>query len=209
MTTVERALRVLIHDIRTPVGVAQGYLRLLQQGRLASGELRERAFQQALRAMEQLARLADHAEFLVEETPEAPRVAISSQLLVDRVCVRLSASAVAVVESVAPHGLVRTTPDVDRLSDAIAGVLLSAGEQTPATPGSVIIGASKGELWFTTDPAPDGGLDGEPLDPWRSPGLAVPAACRAVDQAGGRLWSSRRDARSVDVGVAFPLEVSR
>jgi hypothetical protein len=34
MTETERVLQVLIHDVRTPIGVAQGYVRLLREQRL-------------------------------------------------------------------------------------------------------------------------------------------------------------------------------
>jgi signal transduction histidine kinase len=208
VTTVERALRVLIHDIRTPVGVAQGYLRLLQQERLGSGEVRERAFRHALQALDQLARLADDAERIVDEVEPLPRVAVSCQALVDRVCARLPASAVEVTGAAGlPPGVITAPPDVDRLAEAIAGVLMSAGDPAAPTPGAVTVGMSEQELWFATGQAAEGPPSGEPLDPWRMPGLALPAACRTVDQSGGRLWC--RAGGAAGVGVAFTFEVSR
>ena len=61
MTEVERVLQELLHDLRTPLGVAQGYLRLIRDGRLAEGADRDRAIEQATAALADMARLCDTA----------------------------------------------------------------------------------------------------------------------------------------------------
>lgn len=207
MTTVERALRVLIHDIRTPVGVAQGYLRLLQQNRLTSGEARDQAYHQALRAMDQLARLASDAERLVDDEPLPAPVAVHAHQLVDRVRACLPEASFCATVAPVPRGVVSVPPDVDRLAEAIGVVLASAFRPATPPPGSVAVGASGGELWFATDAAGPDPHVREPFDPWRVPGLAVPAACRTVDFCGGRLWAG--PGPTGGVGIAFPFEVSR
>lgn len=207
MTTVERALRVLIHDIRTPVGVAQGYLRLLQQNRLASGEARHQAYDHALRAMDQLARMASDAERLVDDEPLPARVAVPGHQLVDRVHACLPDASIDVTRTPVPRGVVSVPPDVDRLAEAIGVVIGSASRPAPPLPGSVSVGTSGSELWFATGAAASDPRAGEPFDPWQVPGLAVPAACRTVDLCGGRLWAG--PGPTGGVGVAFPFEVSR
>jgi signal transduction histidine kinase len=204
VTTAERALRVLIHDLRTPVGVAQGYLRLIQQDRLGAGEARERAFRQVQAALESIAKLADDAARLLDgpASGQGTGVAVSSQQLVDRVCARLPTSTVQIAVTTQPAGTVAVQPDVDGLADAIADVLLSAG---PAARNSVTVGSTGSEIWFAAGTVGDPG--GEPLDPWRTPGLALPVACLTVGQSGGRLWSVPGGAGGV--GVAFPLETAR
>ena len=53
MTDAERVLRILLHDLRTPIGVAQGYLRMMQDGRLTEAAETERAVAKALQALGQ------------------------------------------------------------------------------------------------------------------------------------------------------------
>jgi hypothetical protein len=204
VTTVERALRVLIHDLRTPVGVAQGYLRLIQQDRLGTGEQRDRAFQKVQEALERVARLADDAFRLLDEPPPAQGVPVPSEHLVERVCARLPPTTVEVAITTVPAGVVAVQPDVDGLATAIADVLLSGGG--PSARRSVTVGSTDGEIWFATGAVLSGRPEGDPLDPWRVPGLALPVACQTVGQSGGRLWSI--PGHSGGVGVAFPFEAT-
>jgi signal transduction histidine kinase len=61
MTDLEQAMHRLLHDFRTPIGVAQGYLRLIREGRLTSEADRERALDQAASSLGRLSRLCDDA----------------------------------------------------------------------------------------------------------------------------------------------------
>ena len=47
-----KALHLLIHDLRAPLSVAQGYLRLLQQNRLEAETDRQRAMTQSIEALD-------------------------------------------------------------------------------------------------------------------------------------------------------------
>jgi len=79
MTDSERVLRVLIHDARTPIGVAQGYVRLLREERLQTPEERDRALSRAMDALGRIARLCDDASgFLAPPNPEAPTTMVSA-----------------------------------------------------------------------------------------------------------------------------------
>jgi signal transduction histidine kinase len=51
MTDAERVLQILLHDLRTPIGVAQGYLRMMQDGRLTEAADTERAVTKALQRL--------------------------------------------------------------------------------------------------------------------------------------------------------------
>ena len=57
----EKALNLLIHDLRAPLSVAQGYLRLLHQNRLDSDADRQRALAQTMEALGRISRLCDDA----------------------------------------------------------------------------------------------------------------------------------------------------
>ena len=69
MTDAERVLQLFLHDLRTPIGVAQGYLRMLQDGRLSEAADTERAIAKALHALGQTARLCQDAGAFLE-TPD-------------------------------------------------------------------------------------------------------------------------------------------
>ena len=62
-----KALNLLIHDLRAPLSVAQGYLRLLQQNRLEAEADRQRAMTQSMEALGRITRLCEEAaEFVAE-----------------------------------------------------------------------------------------------------------------------------------------------
>jgi signal transduction histidine kinase len=72
MTDTERILQALLHDVRTPLGVAQGYLRLLREQRLETPEERERALSGASEALGRISRLCDEAGRELAARTEAP-----------------------------------------------------------------------------------------------------------------------------------------
>jgi hypothetical protein len=208
VTTVERALHVLIHDIRTPLGVAQGYLRLIREGRLPNAEDREKAFNQTQQALDLVSRLCLDAAALVDQpAPAVTSVAVPASRFAGRVRARLEHEPVDVAAAdAADRGSVAVPGDADRLADAVVRVLLSTERDRSGRHPAVAMGASDTELWFTS--GPDGrALSGDVLDPWRGPGLTLPLACRTITDAGGRVWSTGPG--RAGAGVAFPLEVSR
>ena len=78
MTETERVLQVLIHDARTPIGVALGYLRMLQERRLATDEERDKAIARTLDAIGRLTRLCDQASGFVGGGDTREAVAVSA-----------------------------------------------------------------------------------------------------------------------------------
>ncbi|MGE0363966.1 MAG: histidine kinase dimerization/phospho-acceptor domain-containing protein [Vicinamibacterales bacterium] len=203
MTTIERALHVLIHDVRTPLGVAQGYLRLLHEGRLTSPDATARAITQAQQALDRISRLCDDAARLADRlgVHSTRRVEMPCGEFVERVLHQLTREAV-IVEPVTVAGgrTLAVAADTDELVDAVARVLLAP----TATGGSrpVAIGASTAELWFTSGmDAP--ALSGGELDCWRGGGFALPLACQTITGAGGRVWTAGRTGNGA--GVALPI----
>ena len=137
LNTVERALHVLIHDIRTPVGVAQGYLRLIREDRLTAADERTKAIDQAQKALDLVSRLCHDAAALVEQPPEVNPVAVPADRFAGQVRERLQREPVDLAQEAASRpGSVAVPGDADRLADAVVKVLLSidrdrAGRQTP------------------------------------------------------------------------------
>jgi light-regulated signal transduction histidine kinase (bacteriophytochrome) len=199
-------LHVLIHDIRTPVGVAQGYLRLLREDRLTTPDERLRAITQAQQALERVARLCTDAAALADTPLRATTVTMPCERFIGRVRQRLEREPVELAPASLAAGAALAVPaDSDALADAVTRVLLASPPDRADRRRSVTIGATDTELWFTSGATPQP-LSGEALDPWTGPGFALPLACRAIADAGGRVWAGRDP---VGTGVALPLEVTR
>ncbi|MGE3177132.1 MAG: hypothetical protein AB7O32_06660 [Vicinamibacterales bacterium] len=214
-TDCRKALTLLIHDLRAPLSVAQGYLRLLKDDRLESAESRARALEQTMAALGRIARLcADGASF-AEEAPAPPPGArtIETRRLLDEVAERVAAREGPVLVLDLPDrgalGEVRG-PHADRLADSIVTVLGAAHRASADAPVHVDTTAGGREVRFML-----GGADArarllhaaDPFDAWRGGhGLALPLACRTIEAAGGRIWSAL-DARGA-VAIALPQERS-
>ena len=194
---------MLIHDVRTPVGVAQGYVRLLREERLDTQEERDRALLRTLDALSRIARLCDDANAFLPVGDTWTGVAVLA--LVTAVEPRARDKGFVVDRTdIDSHARVRMCFGTEQVGEAI-GVLLA----TVAQPGSgstptLRIATRPSELEFTASPtaeAPSTERSIAPFDGWTIRGLAVPAACHVVTGTGGRVW--RADGT---VGVAFPLE---
>jgi len=197
MTEAERVLNLLIHDVRTPLGVAHGYLRLIREQRLTTPDDRDRALASTQQALGRISRLCEEASgFLAEPTGAAP-VRASIAPLLERVAAQLG-----------EHGVTITRPDiagtltmtvgagVDRLAEAVSTVLRAMARNAP---DGVRVEISDAELRFITAAESRGGQ----FDPWRGHGLAVPLACRLIASIGGRVG----DAAGAPA-IAFPVEMA-
>jgi hypothetical protein len=207
MTDAERVLAVLIHDVRTPLGVAHGYLRLVRGDKLPSPEDRDRALAGTQDALAKISRLCqDAGGFLEDLRPGAVRA--PARQLADRVAAALAERGITVSDLEPPDGSVNVGTSVDRAAEAIATVLsVRAGR----TPGIVTtIDGTATALRFACGPAADGApgptLDGEerPFDPWQaSQGLGVALAHRLITALGGRVWTA---GAGLALALAMPME---
>jgi len=205
MTETERVLQVLIHDARTPIGVAQGYLRLLREERLPTDEERARAMSRAMDALGRLAKLCDQAGQFVGEAIETFDVVVPAEDLAARVALQASERQFVIGRSaVDRQARVRIVGGMDQIADAVGVVLGTLGSPREVVP-IVQVETRAMELHFAG--TPDGheaaaiGTE-TPFDPWRTPGLAVALACRAIARSAGRIVSRDRA-----ITIAFPLEI--
>jgi hypothetical protein len=207
MNDADRVLNLLIHDVRSPLGVAQGYLRLVQEQHLRTPEDVHRALGKTMDALGRIARLCEDAEaFLGGEAHTRARIGVD--MLAARVEGRARELGLSLtLTEVGPGAWVSITPDVDRLAAAVMAVLTSA-----AIPGAMYtaLASANGDdraLTFVAAPADQSvspaDLDVD-FDPWRGPGLALARACRTIAAAGGRVVTARGPDRAL--AVAFSLE---
>lgn len=202
MNDLERVLSSLLHDLRSPLGVAGGYLRLLREGRLAGRADTERAIvrtQEALRTMTALC--SDATAWLDLEPPPAPRPYAVAGFLA--LVGGHAASQGVPVELPTPDPALTLTlaGDDDAVAHAVA-VLMGA----VARMGTRACAATCDATWlrFAVHDRGTTEIPPAPFDPWRYRGLAAALAHRIVVEAGGRCL---RDARAREpLRVEFTLD---
>ena len=210
MTDTERVLRVLIHDARTPLGVAQGYMRLLHEERLETPEERERALLRAMDALGRIARLCDDASgFLATPQPSQQTTTISAAFLAAAVesCVRASDFTVT-RGTLDASARVRLGASAERLAEAIASVAGTSRHSAGAKSPRLHIETDAASVRFeATAHAAAATADGDPkrspFDAWGAGGLVVPLACRLIDETGGRI-----ERLGQEIVITFPTEAS-
>ncbi len=209
-----KALNLLIHDLRAPLSVAQGYLRLLQQNRLEAEADRVRAFTQTMDALGRIGRLCeDAAAFVAEPSVTAgPMMRLGVSQLVEHVTEACTArcSPLTFVTEPSLSGTVLSV-NLDRLVQSLVVVLCAVRRSTRSEPVSVSVHEEEKEARFLLgcDEERDALMSGPPetFDPWRGGhGIALPLACRAIAEAGGRIWTTANGRGAV--GIAIPKEAS-
>src|SRR3712207_1019781 len=85
MTDAERVLAMLIHDVRTPLGVAHGYLRLVRGDSLPGAADRDRGLAGTRDALAKISRICQEAGAFLEEPPSATDGGVPADQLVSRV----------------------------------------------------------------------------------------------------------------------------
>lgn len=184
MTDLDRVLESLLHDLRSPLGVAGGYLRLLREQRLGSVEESERAIvktQDALRTMTALC--GEASEWLKAEPAGAP-AAVAVDTFVAQLATECERQKVPLEARRGATGTVTLTAAPDRAVRAVVSLLALLTRDTAARAHLEAAAGALRVAVVAAQPHP-GDHDG-PFDPWSYPGLAAALACRTITLAGGR-----------------------
>ena len=206
-----KAFNLLIHDLRAPLSVAHGYLRLLRDDRLTSPVDRDRAFAQTIDALGRISRLCADASTLIQSYDAAPAAGtrVPARLLADQVSLAIQERLPASIQGIPDNGMLRLA-SLDTVAGAMAAIVTAVAGVRPMADRRVTIDACGDELRVLLGAADDQRLLAERprqlFDPWRGHGLAIPCACRTVERNGGTVWAI--DGRQGVVGMALPLEVS-
>lgn len=197
----------LLHDLRTPIGVAQGYLRLVRDGSLKTEADRDRALDQAAASLGQLAHMCQEISGYLDEESSAAKPPASAAAFAGRVeAVAREHGFTVVQDGMATDALVDLPSGVTASAGAVVRVFESAFRRRAAGSATLRVVASDGELRFVAG-AGDGSVPvAGPIrtfDPWREPGLDVMLACQRIARASGQI-------RSVDtspdlLAIAFPV----
>lgn len=206
-----RAFDLFIHDLRGPLSVAHGYLRLLREQRLPSEEERARAVTQTAEALGRISRLCADASSLVHSYDGAPLAGtrVPAKMLADQLSLAVQGRLPASINGIPETGMLRLA-SLDSVASAMAAIVTAVAGARPGPDRTVTIDAAALELRVRLGAADEQRLlaDGprHAFDPWRGHGLAIPCACRTLERNGGMVWSV--EGRQGVVGLALPLEVS-
>jgi signal transduction histidine kinase len=210
-----KALNLLIHDLRAPLSVAQGYVRLLQQNKLEAEGDRQRAIAQTMEALGRIGRLCEDAAAFVAEpvSGDAPALALPVSRFVEQVteaCAARGSPLTFVGQPETLSGTVRG-PHLDRVAQSLAVILCAVRRSTRNESVRVSVHEEQKEARFLLGCDEDrAALESrcvETFDPWRGGhGIALPLACRVVTDAGGRIWTCANGRGTV--GIALPEEAS-
>ena len=201
-----KVLSVLVHDVRTPLGVALGYVRLIKDERLASAEERERALTRTLDALSRMWQLCQDADGFLAAGP--PTTAVRVPVFVARLEAQLGAGRLLRPSGDAARtSALRTAGRADDRVRAVETVASSLASFRDDEQVVMAVEADPGELRLCAAPRAHVGAcaasAGPPLDPWTSKqGLALPLACRRIAVVGGSVTVPAPGA----VTIAFPLE---
>lgn len=210
---IEKALSLLIHDLRTPLGVALGYVRLIKDERLGSPGEREKALSRAIAALGTMWRLCEDADGFLAHHADGTRAAMPPRTLVDRLSGLLGAGRVQPpADGMRERTTLRSRAGSGELAQAIecvANLLAKAAVNgAEAEPITFVVSEKDGELRLFARrgaSAVDMPEFDTVVDPWRKGhGLSLPLACRIIAQAGGRL--SMASSSPGALLISFPLE---
>lgn len=203
MAELDRVLDVLLHDLRSPLSVASGYVRLLRMDRLDSFEARDKAWTQTATALTRIAHLCDEAVGFLP-TAAGPDRAIPVAQLTARVRQQCQERGIACEDSVSvlDGAVLQARTDVDRLAHAVTTLLTL--HHSDIAPAQVSVTSDSRALVFTV-PRPataEPPCDDGTFDPWKSQGLGAALACHTISLASGEVRATR------ELTISFPLQES-
>lgn len=209
MTESDRVLHTLLHELRTPLSAACGYLRLVREQLLGTPEERDLALASMQHALGGISRLCEDAgAFLIDTPADTPTQVIAAQVLVNWVVAVLRARGLATMaDAVDRRHVVPIGGNPGRVAEAIVTLLGAVTHQAEDPRRVAVTVATDGSrLRFTATPDAAPAAFDAPFDPWRNGnGLAVPLAYRVIDSAGGRIASAPPPLLAVS--LSFPLQI--
>ncbi|MEQ1573918.1 MAG: hypothetical protein ABL993_06685 [Vicinamibacterales bacterium] len=207
----QKVLDLFLHELRSPVSVAQGYLRLLVEDRLKDPCDRERALAQSLEALGRIGSLCGSADEYLNVLSPVELLHYPASELVATLQSKCQEEAFTVSVPIAHiRGDVGSLP-VEQATTAIIAVLRAALRSDPVLAQAVHVGIHGTDLLLTTGdeavreqlvaPAGRGAFD-----QWRGgTGLRVPLALKLLAHTPLRIWALSENSGAI--AIAMPLEL--
>lgn len=203
MAELDRVLDVLLHDLRSPLSVASGYVRLLRMDKLDSFEARDKAWTQTASALTRIAHLCDEAVGFLPTAVGSARPIPVSQLLarVRQNCLERGIACEDTVSAI-DDAAIEAQTDVERLAEAVTTIV--AQQHSDAHPAHLSVTSDARALVFTVPlPAPVEAPCSDTYDPWKLPGLGAALACHTISLASGEVRAAHA------LTITIPLQESR
>jgi signal transduction histidine kinase len=212
-------LHVLAHELRTPIGIAHGYVRLLLEDRLPQDADRRRALEQMQKALGRLSELSQESSVLAAwfEQTGTDYARIAPRALLERVAAAEYEWPVKIdTTQVNGNGVLRTR-DIDGLARAIVNLVRATARELrgsecivvarDATDMRLEILAGAHERLVALEAGPDA-ADASPIALERGGlGLALVHAAVVLDAHGAERWTMKGSKQIA--GLRLPLERSR
>jgi signal transduction histidine kinase len=210
-----RVLSLLSHELRGPLGVVRGYLRLLSQSAPELSDRSKEAIDAALRASDKLAEILDEASLLAHLQTGRVALELKDARLSDIVhaAVRSALLPADFGVNVAPLPSVRVSADEARLTAALATLLtvvaraqpgsreLSIESRTTKPAGHAVV-----QLVLShPSPALARAVESDVNHGRGGYGLALPIALTVLSGHGGSVRELRDGDRLVGVVVTLPV----
>ena len=206
-------LHVLAHELRTPVGIAHGYVRLLLEERLPQEADRRRALEQMQKALARLSDLSNESTALASwyEHDGAEPQHIDARALIERVADADYEFPVTIETCDLADALVTTTDDA-ALTRALIGIVRATARELRGTTCDVVARAIDSRLEVLVGPEEMlDALGAGPEAPSASPvalergglGLALVHAAIVLDSHRAERWTMNGSRQTL--GVRLPL----
>ena len=144
---ISSVLHVLAHELRTPIGIAQGYLRMVAENRLTDPGERARAIQQTQQALGRVSEITHESSRLaawLEQTHEPSDDRIDARVLIEGVIADASlGTPLASSVDAGVRGLIRTS-DARALSNAIVMLVKATARELRKQPCAIAARAQNG-----------------------------------------------------------------
>ena len=209
-------LHVLAHELRTPVGIAHGYVRLLLEERLAQESDRRRALEQMQKALGRLSELSHESSQLATwfEQDRSSVAVVPAKRLLDQVADAEYDSAISVDVSRVPDEACVRTLDATYLARAITSVVRATARELRGTECMVVARADADD-WLDVLVGPEdrvaalgAGRTGEDATPFALErgglGLSLVHAAIVLDAHGAERWTLNGSRQTA--GFRLPLE---
>jgi hypothetical protein len=208
-------LHVLAHELRTPVGIAHGYVRLLLEDRLTQESDRRRALEQMQKALARLSDLSHESTALASwyEQDHSSPAAVNARELIEHVAGENYDFPVTVETADVPNGVIVATTDAASLRHALSGIVRATARELRGTTCDVVGRVTNGSFEMLTGPAELlEGLRAGPTAPAAGPvtlergglGLALVHAAIVLDSHGAQRWTMNGSRQTV--GLRLPVQ---
>lgn len=212
---INNILHVLAHELRTPVGIAHGYVRLLLEERLHQETDRRRALEQMQKALGRLSDLSHESTALAawyEQDHTASR-AVNARALLDQIAGADYEWPVTVDVTALPEDCAVKTSDEASLARALIGMVRATARELRGTTCDVTARRVNGCFELLTGPEELlSALGAGPLAPEAGPvalergglGLALVHAAIVLDAHGAERWTMNGSRQTV--GLRLPVD---